>query len=220
MFVLRVSAETFSAQQKQLEELRSLLKREEPTAVADEAAATSAGSTSRRSIGTAPEIEDLKALVTKREEDSRAKQQEHAALVQQLQQLQQKLKEEQQRRQQAEAKYKLVLEDSIVRQSGDGGVALQQDHSTHIVKKHQPSVATAATGGVSSTSEPTAGPTIWDRRFIDLMLLGPPKVGKRELLKALADQLGDPKALMQLKDPADDDSNFEQLVKVTARLHD
>ena len=148
--------------------------------------------------GGAAEVEELKALFTKREKEAAAKQQEQEALLkglqQQVQQLQQQLLEEQKGRQQAEAKYKLVLEDSSVKA---------------ILKKH------STVDGFHRLTEIAAAPAVCDRRFIDIMLLGPAHVGKRELLKALVERLGDTNALLQLRGTAEDDSIFEQLVKVT-----
>ncbi|CBZ56289.1 Myosin, related [Neospora caninum Liverpool] len=182
----------------------------------------------RLSTQTDEELKALRQELEKREAEAQLQQSEHETLIAKLQaslkEAESALEQEKTQRSEAEARYKLVLEDSSASSThfrlSSAGAAKQQPGS---------SLASGEAGGVSSTllrekrnkvpdgdgalaATKTLSPlpsvalasehwecVLHDQRWIDLLLLGPAGVGKTGLLEQFLIKLGDEVHLEQLR---------------------
>ncbi|PFH31306.1 myosin F [Besnoitia besnoiti] len=228
---LKASNEDFASQVKQLKE--SLTTGAASTPTAPQQTLT----TKRRMSGqemhpsqaekiaaqTEEELRALREELEKREAEAQQQQSAHDTLISQLQASLQSaeaaLEQEKQQRSEAEARYKLVLEDSSslhCRLSSSGGTSQPPP-----AKVPPPAAPAAESPAAQSAPAPAAeeaakgtsaaplafvpfAPETWecvlhDQRWIDLLLLGPAGVGKTGLVEQFLVKLGDEVHLEQLR---------------------
>ncbi|KFH09200.1 myosin F [Toxoplasma gondii VAND] len=174
-----------------------------------------------------PTDEELKALRTeleRRDAEAQQQQAEHEALIAELRaalkDAESACEYERTQRKEAEARYRLVLEDSSassthVRASSASKAAVADSAPTALLREKctESDMATGRPGDSLASSVASAAPLsppvalepeLWesvlhDQRWIDLLLLGPAGVGKTGLLEQFLVKLGDEVHLEQLR---------------------